>query len=94
MVHAQMGALTYQGISSTTLKMREDVQRNEAASQRLKKRQSSTFLNRSTIWKGTQQRLDDDFDSSVAWRWHACSDGFEMVKSEAIARLAKVKCRI
>ena len=58
------------------LKMREDMQRNRAAGQRLKKKGRPILLRVQVPSRtGTQQRLDHDLDSSVARCRHACGDG-------------------
>lgn len=52
LVHAQMGALSYQGAAlQLQLKMQEDMKRNTSASQRLKRKPISIFRKPSTICK-------------------------------------------
>ena len=94
MVHAQMGALTYQGASlQLQLKMREDMQRNRAAGQRLKKKADQYF---SESKYHLEQAHNKDWTMTLIRQWHgvgmlAAMEFREGKKSEAIARLTKVK---
>ena len=94
MVHAQMGALTYQGASlQLQLKMREDMQRNKAASQRLKKKAEQYF---SESKYHLEKAHNKDWTMTLIRQWHgvgmlSAMEFREGKKSEAIARLAKVK---
>ena len=68
MVHAQMGALTYQGASlQLQLKMREDMQRNRAAGQRLKKKADQYF---SESKYHLEQAHNKDWTVTLIRQWH------------------------
>ena len=94
MAHAQMGALTYQGASlQLQLKMREDMQRNRAASQRLKKKAEQYF---SESKYHLEKAHNKDWTMTLIRQWHgvgmlAVMEFNEGKKSEAIERLSKVK---
>ena len=94
MVHAQMGALAYQGASiQLQLKMREDMQGKRAAGQRLKKKAAQYF---SESKYHLEKAHNKDWTMTLIRQWHgvgmlAAMEFGEGKKSEAIERLAKVK---
>ncbi len=94
LVHAQMGALSYQGAAlQLQLKMQEDMKRNKPASQRLKKKADQYF---SEAKYHLQKAHEKEWTLTLIRQWHgvgmlAALEYNEGKKTEAITRLSKIK---
>ncbi len=94
LVHAQMGALSYQGAAlQLQLKMQEDMRRNTAAGKRLQKKADQYFTEAKYHLEKAHQK---DWTLQLVRQWHgvgmlAAMEFNSDKKSEAIERLRKIK---
>ena len=94
LVHAQMGALTYQGAAlQLQLKLQEDMKRNNAASRRLQKKADQYF---SESKYHLEKAHNKEWTLTLIRQWHgvgmlAAMEFNDGKKTEATKRLSKIK---
>jgi len=94
LVHAQMGALTYQGAAlQLQLKLQEDMKRNMAASKRLERKAAQYFAESKYHLEKAHNK---EWTLTLIRQWHgvgmlAAMEFKDGKKAEATARLSKIK---
>ena len=94
LVHAQMGALTYQGAAlQLQLKLQEDMKRNKAASKRLERKAAQYF---SESKYHLEKAHNKEWTLTLIRQWHgvgmlAAMEFNAGKKTEATTRLSKIK---